>query len=267
MGNEGMIAEGPLPPLRKRTPDGELYARPDDVERLLAGLRALPVEDVLARAAIRDRRAPGWIGGECLVHFVRACAAAGDQRSYGRFYSLLAARVVAQLPRVDPAAGMATVAERVRDHVVDRLVGYLAKDRDGYCERLDFWEARFDRAVKLLKLDAFRSVLPAAAAEEELGDDDPAQPPPEGIEDPFGLLDPARDAEEDFRNRALDAINALPTEQREILVMRAHGVPIESADPGVDTICGRLGKSSRMVRILQARAHATVREAVREDVR
>ena len=46
----------------------------------------------------------------------------------------------------------------VREFVVERFVTLVVKDRDSYAEKLDIFEIRFDRAVMMLRKDAFRKV-------------------------------------------------------------------------------------------------------------
>lgn len=90
-----------IPPLRNRkVSDGSLYTRSSDVERLLAGLVILPEDEVLARAAITRRSAPGWLPGECLVFMMRRASRRRNRRGYDRWCTLVLARIRARMPYV-----------------------------------------------------------------------------------------------------------------------------------------------------------------------
>lgn len=253
-----------IPPLRKRKVGGyrALYMREDKVERLLELLVTLPPEEALARAAIRGRKAPGWLPGECLVHMLRRTARDGEEGHYRRWYELVARRVLARYARQEGQAPISALDERIRDHVSGRLVTLLASDRREYDERLDFWEVHFDTAVLNLRRDALRKYLPESQVTQSTDEDnDPAAEAGEPGT-PFDPFDSARNNEKDFRSRVWAAIDALPPEQKGIVVMRGNGIPIESSEEGVETISARLGKTPRMVRILQARAFESIRRAV-----
>lgn len=141
-----------IEPLRKRKlGDGPIYSRPSDIEELLRLLIVLPVDEAIARARIRNRRAAGWLPGECVIYMTRRAAHLKDRRSYQRWYDVLAERIRAGLPRPvnqhRPAARELEVAETG----FDRFLEMLATDLNGYDERLDIWEARFDLALANLR--------------------------------------------------------------------------------------------------------------------
>ena len=255
-------------PLRKRkTGSGALYTRPSQIEQMLKLLIALPVEEALARARIRNRKSPGWLPGECVLHMLRRAARLRDRRSYGRWYDILAERVLAGLSRPSnrdrPAARELELAETG----FHRFVAMLAVDSNVYDERLDIWDARFDLALKNLRRDALRKLLPADDEPEtvEIGDDPGLAEEVERAQGAFDPFDPGRLNEEDFRSRLWDAIDALPREQNRILTMMAKGIPIGTGAPGEESIATLLGLHPRTINNHKRRAFATLREAMKGD--
>lgn len=163
-----------IEPLRKhKLGSGPVYARPKEIEQLLQLLVALPVDEGIARARIHNRRAPGWLPGECVVHMIRRAARMRDFRSYQRWYDVLSERIRAGLPR--PANRLRPAARELEigEAGFDRFIAMLAADLNGYDLRLDIWEARFDLALANLRRDALRRVLPTVGEPEtvEIGDD------------------------------------------------------------------------------------------------
>ncbi|VVT24035.1 putative Response regulator receiver protein [Sphingomonas sp. EC-HK361] len=228
--NDGEGAET-IPPLRKRKPDQTLYTRRPETLQLLAGLLELPEREVPERAAITRRSAPGWLRGECLVFMMRRASRRGDKRSYQRWCRLLLERVRAQMPHGRSGTPLTTLELAMAEYGVDRFAKLLGPDLSGYNESLDIYEAVFDLALARLRTDALKTTLPKRDDTKpkptyvEYGSDprvDLEVEQAKAEEDLFGI---ARGNDEDFRLRAWEAIDALPTEQNRILTMMREGVP------------------------------------------
>ena len=254
-------ADTEIPALRKRKIDGEPYCRPPEIEYLLQLLVQIESEEALARARIRRRSAPGWLPGECLIHMLRRAGRAKNRRQYNRWCELVLERVRAALPRV--GEGTSPDILEVADHAFDRFVGLLGPDLEGYDERLDIWEARFDLALANLRRDAFRRNATLEDSDTIAVGDDPAllneMERALGAFDPF---DPAKAADDDFRSKVWDAIDALPTEQNRILTMMREGLPVGSGAAGEPSISGILGRTPRTILNQKLRAFAAIRRAV-----
>ena len=252
-----------IPPLRNRkVSDGTLYTRSDDVERLLAGLVALPEDEILSRAAITRRSAPGWLPGECLVFMMRRASRRRDRRAYDRWCTLVLARIRARMPYV-PGTGPASSRElEMADYGLNRFGSLLGPDLDGYNEKLDIYEAVFDLALANLRRDALRTVLPAKGEPTpvELGSDPRLELEVERAKSGDDIFGHARENDEDFRSTAWAAIDALPTEQNRILTMIREGVP-----PG--EMAAILGLSPRTLLNHKNAAIAAVRALVAEEGR
>lgn len=257
-----------IEPLRKKKlGNGPVYTRPDEIEQLLRLLVTQSVDEAITRARIRNRRAPGWLPGECVVHMTRRAARMRDLRSYQRWYEVLAQRVRAGLPRPVNKNRPAARELEIGEAGFDRFVAMLAIDLNGYDERLDIWEARFDLALANLRKDALRKVLPAENEPEtiEIGDDSLLAAEVERAQGAFDPFDPARLNEADFRSRVWDAIDALPTEQNRIITMMAQGIPIGTGAAGEQSISGLLGMQPRTINNHKNRAYEAIRRTVEGD--
>jgi DNA-directed RNA polymerase specialized sigma24 family protein len=257
-----------IEPLRKRKlGSGPVYTRPKDIEQLLQLLITLPSDEAIARARIRNRRAPGWLPGECVVHMTRRAARKRDQRSYQRWYEILAERIRAGLPRSADQYRSAARELEIGEAGFDRFLEMLATDVRGYDERLDIWEARFDLALANLRRDALRKVLPAKGEPEtvEIGDDPLLAAEVERARGAFDPFDPARLNEADFRSRLWHAIDELPTEQNRIITMTLQGIPIGTGAAGEQSISTLLGMQPRTINNHKNRAYDAIRRAMEGD--
>ncbi len=257
-----------IEPLRKRkVGSGPLYTRPEEIEQILRLLITLPIDEAIARARIRNRRSPGWLPGECVLHMTRRAGRLRDRRSYQRWYEVLAERVRVGLPRPRNKNRPAARELEIGEAGFERFIAMLSIDLNVYDERLDIWEARFDLALKNLRRDALRKLLPVDDEPETvyIGDDPILAEEVERAQGAFDPFDPGRFNEEDFRSRVWDAIDALPTEQNRILTMMAQGIPIGTGAVGEQTIASLLGLHPRTINNHKRRAFETVREAIEGD--
>lgn len=255
------IEEKRARPLRKRKPDGTLYQRRSHVEAELETLLGLPLHKVQSRVQL-PKTEPDFVSSEALVHLVRiATPGSRDQNS---LILVLLERLHRRLPKPTSADGETVSHSRtlVRDHVRDAFVDLLLTDLDAYDERLDFYEASFDRAVAWDRLDAERQAWAKENRSEELGtEDDEGGVSPEveaaiGADDPF---DADRMDEKAYRLRLEAAIDALPSLQQVIVHMLLNDMPIRSDDPNALTISKSLDKAEKTIRSHRDKAFAFLR--------
>lgn len=255
--------------LRKQKPDKSRYRRPAKIEALLQTLESLSRDELVARAQIRARDDAHYIPTECLVYFVRASRADNSDAWFERLYKVLSARVLRALPTADAADGTSRslTRERIREKVYERFVEMLAGDRQAYDDRLDFFEIRFDMALKRLRQDAQRQAWRDENRSQPLTyDDNNGELTPE-IEQAAGSTNPFEGMEignEAFRLRLDAAIEALPTEQSRTIQMLMLGYQIQSEDPDVITICKVLNKTPKTIWNYRERAFKTLREVLIE---
>lgn len=259
--------EAIIPPLRKYRLSGELYERDPKIEALIAELAVLPRDELIARAKITKRLAPGYIPSECLVYFIRASRRDNNEVWFERLYLILTERVLRSLPRVEHPDGKAESLTRgvVRDRVFGRFVELLSADRAAYVEKVDYFEVRFDGALASLRRDAqekaWRDENRSQPLEydEESGELSPEVEAAAGIYDPFATSDFDDPA---YRSRLDAAIDTLPIEQSRIIHMLRLGFPIDSKEPNVMTIAKALGRSEKTVRTYRDKAFAALRAAM-----
>lgn len=253
--------------LRKRQLDGSLYVRPSAVENALVELEKLSRDELARRCAIRRRDDPEFVPDECLMYFVRASRADNSEAHFDTLFKLLDERVLRRLPRPDSADGETTSLklEKIRDKVRDRFLARLSEDRQAYCDKLDYFEVRFESALKRLRQTALEEVWRDENRHEMLGTDEETGELSPEVESAAGSINPLENEISglDAYRSALDAaIDTLPPEQIRIIEMMRGGIPIDSKDPQAITIAKTLGKSEKTVRLWRDKAFATVRDHV-----
>lgn len=259
-----------ITPLRKKPKDSdEPYTRRTHVEALLSQMESLSRSEIVERARIRDATDLKFMPAECVLHFARASRHDNSEEYFERLFKVLYERLISGLPRVESggSAGVDQTAERIRDHALGRFLEMLATDRDGYDERLDYFEVSFNAGLANLRKDAMapalRDLKRSAPIEydAETGELSAEVERARGAFDPF---DPAKSNDEDYRMRLDAAIDALPEEQIRIITMIAHGIPIESKmndRPSISTI---LGRSEKTIRIHRDKAYESLRTALQK---
>lgn len=246
-------------PLTKRKQDGTLYERFDTIEAMLVQLAELSRDDLLARAAIRKRTDPGYIPSECLLYFVRASRHDNSDAWFERLYKILQERVLRTLPRTDRGGGpVALTSERIRNAVFDRFVELLASDRRQADDKLDFYEVRFDMALKRLRLDAQHKAWAEENRSCSSAPDDAILTASDQDETDSYAIDEDIFSDPFFRKRVYAAIDTLPPEQSRTMHLLLLGWPIDSSDPEVMTIAKALGCTERSVRNYRDRALKTL---------
>ncbi|WP_295406791.1 hypothetical protein [uncultured Thiocystis sp.] len=247
-------------PLRKRRLSGELYERDSKIEVLIAELAVLPHDELIARAGITERSDPGYIPSECLVYFIRASRHDDNEAWFERLYRILMRRVLRSLPKAESLTDGV-----VRDEVFGRFVELLSADRANHVDKLDYFEVRFDDALKKMRLVVQKKAWlnkkrsQPLEYDEESGDLSPEVEAAAGSHDPFAASDFDDPA---FRSRLDAAIEVLPTEQSRIIHMLTQGFPIDSKEPDVMTITKALGRSEKTIRTYRDKAFAALRAAM-----
>jgi hypothetical protein len=247
-----------ITPLIKRSKAGELYERPPEVTAALERLALVSRDELLRRAAIKDRSNPDFVSSECLLHHIRASRRDNSDGWFQRLYKVLLERLWRSLPRAEGTNGTIDhVKENIRNSVFDRFAEMLLEDKQTPGDKLDFFEIRFDMAVKRMRLDAqdqaWRDERRTASLEEDgVGD--------QAAVAEFRADQLAGDIFSDplFRDRLYEAIDTLPLEQSRTMHLSLLGWPTESNDPEVMTIAKALGCSDRSVRTYRARAVKTL---------
>ncbi len=257
-----------IPPLRKRTKDGRLYSRPEEIEKTIVELRDLPFDDFIRRTRIRTRCHSEYVPSEVLVHRIRATRNNESDQQFNALYSVLCKRINQGGLRADVhvngGTGEVGYLKDVIEYVTDHFVTLIVNDRSEYEEKLDIFEARFDRALRTLRLDAFRKINRYKDPLIPLEYDEYGGVPSE-VEEFSALLNPPSMSIEDqvtYREQIRGAIDILPDTERRVITLLEAELPIESNNPDEQTISRILGCTPKTVRNRRDRAIQRIRKAL-----
>jgi hypothetical protein len=254
-------------PLRKRKLDGSLYYRPEAVEKKLQELELLSRDGLMERCRIRDRGDPGYVPTECVMHFIRASHRDNSETRFASLYRVLLERAAHCLPRSRNTVHISSSHAEINDLVMDTFNVLIAGDRNEYCEKLDYFEIRFDGAMAKLRIDAQRKVWPRQNRRAEIENAETGELRP-AVEQAVGNYNPFEDAkikDRDYRSRLDAAIDTLPPLQQRIVHMLRKGIPIDSQDTYAVTISKTLGKVEKTIRSNRDKAYAALKRALEGD--
>lgn len=249
-------------PLTKTEPDGALYRRPAGVEAQVDAAVLLTVPDLRRRLLVTDRNDAAYLCSECLVYLLRHGRRAGDQALMSAVLPVLLGRCEANLLVTVPDGRMPDAAS-LRQEILDELTELVVLDGVGENpNELDFYECRFSKAFRTLRIDAVRR---AARRRKEIVDV-AALPPseskgePNAYEDAFARVSDAfkifpTQEWDTFREPFLKAIEALPPDERDaVILVHVLGYKEESEDPEEETAATRCNCTGRTIRNRLTRA-------------
>ncbi|HXC53124.1 MAG TPA: hypothetical protein VN634_19710 [Candidatus Limnocylindrales bacterium] len=264
-------------PLRRARLDGTPYSRRPNVEAALVDLVVLPESDVADRCKIVDTAHAEYLPSECLLHLVRASRADDSDVHFTALFRTLRRRILALLPRLvvgrlpDGRLLESHTKTVIADAVMDRFQELLLLDRDGYEDRLDYFEINFDDAVAKLRLTARKKAWKEENRSKPMTEDEAGELEAEIEEaaaDAAAAQNPPMDSRIDdpgYRFRINVAIDALPEDQRRVVELLRRGFPIDSKEPGVQTIVGILKCAEKTVRNRRDKAFEVVRKVLEEE--
>ncbi|WP_153369821.1 hypothetical protein [Rhizobium sp. ICMP 5592] len=250
--------------MTKTEPDGVLYARPSTVETQIDQAVQLSVTDLRRRLLITDRNDPSHLRSECLVHLVREGRRSGDQARMTAVLPILLGRCEANL-RVTVADGVIPDAANLRQEILDNLAELFVMDGSGdFPDELDFYECKFNKAFRALRIDAVRRAVRRSKRSIEVADmpELEVESTPDAFEDAFARVSetfrvlPTQEWDA-YREPFLQAIEALPPDEREaVMLVHVLGYKAESEDPEEETAATRCNCTGRTIRNRLTRAAA-----------
>ena len=205
---------------------------------------------------------------ECLVSLVREHRSKPLDGCAEVLLKTLMERVMAGLPKAESSDGQCESLRpsNMRDEGRYRFVKMLAMDRHEYLEALDFFEIRFQNALRKLRIDARRKICRKEDPLENIEADPVTGTIGEHVERAAGTFDPFEKNPMDdpgYRLRLDQAIDVLPDLQKAIVEMIRLGMPIESKEPGVVNISNTLGKTPKTIASHRDMAYASLSRALK----
>jgi hypothetical protein len=261
-------------PLRKAKPDGKLYERRPDVEAALGKLVPLPRSEIADRCKVADAGSASHLPSECLLHLVRASRSDNSDSHFTVLFRALRQRVLARLPRSEvgrDSEGKTLVSltnMRIAEAVMDRFQELLILDRGGYDERLDYFEVNFDAAIAALRLTARKKAWKEENRSAPMTYDDETSELNAEIEEAAAAQNPLTESKLDdpgYRLRLDAAIDALPEHQRRVIELLRRDIPIDSKEPGIETMVKILGCVEKTVRNRRDKAFEAIRKVLGEE--
>lgn len=259
--------------LTKIGPGGTPYVRPPGVEAQIDEAIQLTHRELRSRLLVTDREDTAYLKSECLVHLVRLGLRSGDQSLMNAVLPVLLRRCEVNLLKKIPDDAFRD-APSLRQDILDQLADLFATDGTGpNPDRLDFYECRFNRSLRSLRIDAVRRDvrrselegvpvdLPKSVATDGTDTDEDALA---RVAEAFRIL-PTQEWGA-YREPFLRAIEALPAEEREaVILVHVLGYKEESDDPETKTAATLCGCRGRTIRNRLTRA-ATKLSRFKEDL-
>ena len=259
-----------IEPLRKRTRDGKLYTRQEDILEFIRLSQQWSFEELLDKASVRDRRHDDYVPSEVLLYHLRQTKSDNADGRFVAVYNVIHDRVEAACPRPNSRHGDKEyedfrVAE-IRDKTIEQVTELIFEDHQGYTEQLDAYELFFDRAVRSARITKFRQVSGRENVTESVvhhdGEESIRQEVEEALEryKKSGLT---KEADLDYRIHVRRAIDTLPTDERKVIDLMLAEIPIETNKEGEPSMTELLGCTEKTVRNRRDRAFAKIRLALR----
>lgn len=254
-------------PLTKRNSNGELYTRPPDIEKSISIAITQDLKTLTHRIKCLDKNSPEYIPTEALVHLIRNAVHARNQDSIGSLLPALLKRCEKLLQH--KISGNYSNADFIREEILSELSLLFAKDQAERCEKLDYFEVRFNNAFKALRISFLRK-FKTTQKEQATEMADFIESPEDGAKPSLiqkFLTVPPNQENNVFRSELNDAIKLLPENEQKVIVLHhCFELKIESDDPNemtVATHCGVTGKTVRnRLRAAEARLAQSLKEAL-----
>ena len=235
-----------------------------EIEAKLVETHSLTRDEISARCEIQDPKCAGDLPSECILHLVRQHRSSPTGAYLEKLFKTLLERVLRGLPQAESQDGRSEKLTdcNVRDDARHRFLEMLMNDRQGYDARLDFYEIRFQMALRKLRLDAQEKIYGEAEHLESMEIDNETGEIAEKVERAAGSFDPLNwdtSGDADYRLHLDKAIDALPALQKAIVELIRKGIPIESKELGAVDIAKTLEKSEKTIRTHRDKAYTTLR--------
>lgn len=244
-------------PLTKIDEKGVLYTRPNSIEAEIDVALTQDRKTLTQRARITQRDSSDYLHSECLVHLIRDAIRRNDQALASALMPPFLVRCEASLMRSVPDGGFRN-AEEIREGILSSFALLFTDDAER--EALDYYECKFNRAFRTLRINHVRAEVRTRKNLTEV-----AEVATEGETMPetdiLALLSRfakigASQEDRVYLPQVLKAIDELPPDQRRAFVRRRIIGDTEervAADEGVDgrTIRNRLKRADARLKTLK----------------
>jgi DNA-directed RNA polymerase specialized sigma24 family protein len=257
-------------PLSKDGQGGTRYERPQAVEAKIAAALNLDSAAVLARAKLSDPKNAEYLSSECLVHLIREALRRRDEKTFNTLLPTLLRRCEANLLRTvdDRMPG----AAQIREDILSEFGLMFAQDgSEEHGGELDYYECRFNRAFRALRIDhirvakaALEPLVPLPASRDDGADETPDEEVLAGMSESANHK--ATQEDHVYLGELIRAIENLAPDLRQAFVLcRIFGYEEESEDPSKRTAATICGVTGRTVRNRLARADKQLKR-LKEDL-
>jgi hypothetical protein len=149
--------------------------RPPGIERKIDIALSQDWATLSGRARETNPQSGDFLPSECLVHLIRDALRRGEDRIARVLMPQLLKRAEANLERTVPDSRMRD-AETVRQNTLSSLMTLFMEDgTEGHEDELDFYECKFLRALRFLRIDHVRKALSARKELTDLPEADDGQ--------------------------------------------------------------------------------------------
>ncbi len=248
--------------------NGEPYRRRPEVEAQIDALMQLPLQEVARRAKEEGRSSQEFVATETVLYFIRQKRCDHRPLAMKSLYETLRHRIKS-LHRAAPRIAGPLTLEEVEEHLLYRFEELLSLDRQGYEQRLDWFECMFNSGLFTLRLNSIRDVKTTLLEEAEpLQREDHAEVSPE-VEAAlarFSGTSPDDEDEREYRMRLFEVISRLPEELKRVIEMHdLRGIPMDSPKLGAPSVSSILGIGEQTVRKRRKKALQMIKNALQGE--
>jgi len=239
----------------------KVLARPPGIESKIDIALTQDWTILSQRARETNPQSGDFLPLECLVHLIRDAIRRGQDRVASVLMPQLLNRVEANLERTVPDSRMRD-AESVRQEILSALAMMFTQDgTDGHENELDFYECKFMRALRCLRIDHVRKALSKRKNLTDLPEGTDGQGEPAFDDEMLARLSRMASigpSQEDalYLPQIIAALDRLPPDQKQAVVLRriyGHEEHVAAKIAGVKgrTIRNRLSRADKQLKTLK----------------
>jgi Sigma-70, region 4 len=247
-------------PLSKKSEKGVL-TRPQGIEGKIDIALTQDWATLSRRGRETNPQSGDFLPSECLVHLIRDAIRRGDEPVARVLMRQLLKRAEANLERTVPDSRMRD-AESVRHETLSDLMMMFTQDgTEGHEDELDFYECKFLRALRFLRIDHVRKALSERKELTDLPTNDNGHGEPSFDDEMLARLSRMASigpSQEDalYLPEVIAALDRLPADQKHAVVLRRIiGHEEEAAAKILDvegrTIRYRLSRADKQLKTLK----------------